>query len=87
MVAQRQQPRQVHHAHNVVVIRSQPAAGGPVAHQVVRAMFRIDTAQQIVGGRRIIGAAAIAGHVCFYNEKVDIEIDGHPIERPRTKFS
>lgn len=32
-------------------------------------------------------AAGIAGMVCFYNEKVDIEIDGHPVDRPVTKFS
>lgn len=30
---------------------------------------------------------AIAGLVCFYNEKVDIELDGVAIERPKTKFS
>lgn len=30
---------------------------------------------------------AIAGHVCFYNEKVDLEIDGVLVDRPRTKFS
>lgn len=30
---------------------------------------------------------AIAGLVCFYNEKVDLEIHGVPIERVRTKFS
>lgn len=30
---------------------------------------------------------SIAGMVCFYNEKVDIEIDGEPLERPQTKFS
>lgn len=29
----------------------------------------------------------IAGLVCFYNEQVDLEIDGEPIERVRTKFS
>ena len=29
----------------------------------------------------------IAGLVCFYNEKVDLEIDGVMIERPTTKFS
>ena len=32
-------------------------------------------------------SAAIAGLVCFYNEKVDIEIDGEPVGRPTTKFS
>ncbi len=32
-------------------------------------------------------SAAIGGLVCFYNEKVDIEIDGEPQERPKTKFS
>lgn len=29
----------------------------------------------------------IAGLVCFYNEKVDIEVDGVATERPKTKFS
>jgi uncharacterized protein (DUF427 family) len=29
----------------------------------------------------------IAGMVAFYNEKVDIEIDGEPLERPNTHFS
>ncbi|KAI3325797.1 DUF427-domain-containing protein [Xylariaceae sp. AK1471] len=31
--------------------------------------------------------AAIAGHLCFYNEKVDIELDGTMLERPKTTFS
>jgi uncharacterized protein (DUF427 family) len=30
---------------------------------------------------------AVAGLVCFYNEKVDLEIDGEAIARPSTKFS
>lgn len=30
---------------------------------------------------------AIAGLVCFYNEQVDLEIDGEPVEQVRTKFS
>ena len=30
---------------------------------------------------------AVAGLVCFYNEKVDLEVDGIMVERPRTKFS
>jgi uncharacterized protein (DUF427 family) len=29
----------------------------------------------------------IAGLVCFYNEKVDITLDGERLERPRTPFS
>ncbi len=29
---------------------------------------------------------AIAGLVCFYNEKVDIELDGVIVDRPKTKF-
>jgi uncharacterized protein (DUF427 family) len=29
----------------------------------------------------------IAGLVSFYNEKVDIFLDGAPLERPRTPFS
>ena len=29
----------------------------------------------------------IAGLACFYNEKVDLVVDGVPLERPRTKFS
>ena len=32
-------------------------------------------------------SAPIAGLVCFYNEKVDITLDGEPLERPRTIFS
>ncbi|KAI0875626.1 DUF427-domain-containing protein [Hypoxylon argillaceum] len=31
--------------------------------------------------------AAIAGCLCFYNEKVDIELDGKMLERPKTLFS
>ncbi|KAI0419845.1 DUF427-domain-containing protein [Xylaria grammica] len=31
--------------------------------------------------------AAIAGCLCFYNEKVDIELDGDMLERPKTQFS
>lgn len=32
-------------------------------------------------------STGVAGLVCFYNEKVDIEIDGEPMARPSTKFS
>ncbi len=32
-------------------------------------------------------SAPIAGLVCFYNERVDIVLDGVPLERPRTLFS
>lgn len=32
-------------------------------------------------------SAAVAGLLCFYNEKVDIELDGERLERPMTKFS
>jgi uncharacterized protein (DUF427 family) len=31
--------------------------------------------------------AAVAGLVAFYNEKVDIIVDGAPLSRPRTQFS
>ncbi|KAI8951265.1 DUF427-domain-containing protein [Xylaria longipes] len=31
--------------------------------------------------------AAIAGCLCFYNEKVDIELDGKMLARPKTPFS
>lgn len=31
--------------------------------------------------------AAIAGLLCFYNEKVDIKLDDKALERPITKFS
>jgi uncharacterized protein (DUF427 family) len=31
--------------------------------------------------------APIAGHVAFYNERVDLEVDGEPQERPATPFS
>ena len=29
----------------------------------------------------------VAGLVCFYNEKVDLVIDGVPLDRPKTHFS
>jgi uncharacterized protein (DUF427 family) len=32
-------------------------------------------------------SAQIAGLVCFYNEKVDILLDGKELERPKTHFS
>lgn len=32
-------------------------------------------------------SAAVAGLLCFYNEKVDIILDGEPQERPKTPFS
>ncbi len=35
----------------------------------------------------IPGAEKIAGLVCFYNEKVDIEVDGKQLERPKTPWS
>jgi len=47
------------------------------------------THDDIVWGYRtpLPESAAIAGLVCFYNEQVDLEIDGEQIERVRTKFS
>lgn len=32
-------------------------------------------------------SASIAGLLCFYNEKVDIVLDGKLLERPKTAFS
>lgn len=32
-------------------------------------------------------SAAIAGLVCFYNEKVDIVLDGKLLDRPKTHFA
>ena len=32
-------------------------------------------------------ALQVKGLVCFYNERVDLEIDGEPWERPRTQWS
>ena len=32
-------------------------------------------------------SAAVQGLMCFYNEKVDIEVDGEALEQPKTKFS
>ena len=29
----------------------------------------------------------VAGHVCFYDEKVDVDVDGVRQERPKTKFA
>ena len=31
--------------------------------------------------------AAVAGMVAFYNEQVDIVVDGIPLPRPRTHFA
>jgi uncharacterized protein (DUF427 family) len=31
-------------------------------------------------------AARVAGYVCFWNERVDLEIDGEPVPRPVTDF-
>jgi uncharacterized protein (DUF427 family) len=35
----------------------------------------------------IEGAAKIAGLVCFFNEKVDLEVDDRAVERPKTRWS
>lgn len=47
------------------------------------------THDDIVWGYRtpLPESEAIAGLVCFYNERVDLEIDGEIVDRPRTKFS
>jgi uncharacterized protein (DUF427 family) len=39
--------------------------------------YRIPTAE----------SAPVAGSLCFYNEKVDIEIDDVPVQRPKTHFA
>ena len=53
----------------------------------------------MLGGRAVAGALApllvwellealkVSGLVCFYNERVDLTLDGVPQERPRTRFS
>ena len=35
----------------------------------------------------IPAAAGIKDHLCFYNEKVDLEVDGEAQERPQTQWS
>ncbi|KAI1822203.1 DUF427-domain-containing protein [Xylaria intraflava] len=35
----------------------------------------------------VVECAAIAGLLCFYNEKVDVELDGEVLGRPSTVFS
>ena len=35
----------------------------------------------------ITAAEKIRDHLCFFNEKVDIEVDGEPQERPETQWS
>ena len=32
-------------------------------------------------------AAKMKGHLCFFNEKVDLEVDGEEQERPQTQWS
>ena len=48
-----------------------------------------ETHTDLVWGYRdpVPEAAKIAGLVCFYNEKVDIEIDGQMVPRPKTQFA
>ncbi len=48
-----------------------------------------ETHTDLVWGYRdpVPEAAKIAGLVCFYNEKVDIEIDGVALDRPKTPFA
>lgn len=31
-------------------------------------------------------SAPVVGHFCFYNEKVDIWVDGEKLEQPKTHF-
>jgi uncharacterized protein (DUF427 family) len=35
----------------------------------------------------IPAAADIEGHLCFFNEKVDLEVDGEAQQRPQTQWS
>ena len=35
----------------------------------------------------IPAAAGIEGHLCFFNEKVDLEVDGEAQQRPQTQWS
>jgi len=37
--------------------------------------------------RPLLECTPVTGCFCFYNEKVDIELDGVALERPKTKFS
>ncbi len=48
-----------------------------------------DTHENLVWGYRtpLPESEPIAGLVCFYNEKVDIEVDGVMLDRPKTVFS
>lgn len=47
------------------------------------------THEDLVWGYRttLPESAAVAGLVCFYNEKVELEVDGVMLEQPKTKFS
>jgi len=35
----------------------------------------------------IAASEKIRDHLCFFNEKVDLEVDGEPQERPQTQWS
>jgi len=35
----------------------------------------------------IAATEKIKGHLCFFNEKVDLEVDGEAQERPQTQWS
>lgn len=51
-------------------------AGGAVAEDV--AWYYPETLRDAEG---------VAGYFCFFNEKVDLEVDGEMLERPKTKWS
>jgi uncharacterized protein (DUF427 family) len=71
--------------------RSEKTSGCP--YKGIAGYWHVD-----VGGRRSADLAwhydhpfpavdAIRGRVCFYNEKVDLTVDGEALERPQTAFS
>jgi hypothetical protein len=49
-------------------------------HENSRGTVRIER-----GAKRV--RAYLAGLACFYDEKVDVYLDGEPQPRPRTQFS
>lgn len=42
----------------------------------------------MIGDQTVVAdSAPVKGLLCFYNERVDLKIDGQPLEQVVTKFS
>ncbi len=66
--------------------RSTCAYKGHARYLAVRAGDTIEADLAWVYDEPLPDAARVAGYHCFWNERVDLEIDGEPVARPVTEF-